>query len=188
MHQSIRGHFLIASKPLKDPNFFRTVVLIVDHDEEGAMGLVINRPSSVSVAHALSEHFEFPINDEVLYFGGPVKPTDLFILHNSEELDNGAEPVIPGLYIGNSPEIFKSIVRSAAEGDRSFEYRIFSGCAGWSSSQLENELSRGDWYHMPVASEAFLYEDPYRFWSKSLRNVSAIKRLANKDESNPEWN
>lgn len=188
MHQSIRGHFLIASKPLKDPNFFRTVVLIVEHNAESAMGLVINRPSSVSVSHALSEHFELPINDEVVYFGGPVEPTELFILHNSQKLDDGTEPVIPGLYVGNSPEVFESIVRSAAEGDRSFEYRIFSGCAGWASGQLDGELERGDWYHMPAPSEAFLYEDPYRFWSKSLRNVSVTNHLSKDNEALPEWN
>ncbi|MCH7689208.1 MAG: YqgE/AlgH family protein, partial [Planctomycetes bacterium] len=60
MCDSLRGQYLIAGKQLRDPNFFKTVVLIVEHGEDGAMGLVVNRPSSVTVGHALSEHFKLP--------------------------------------------------------------------------------------------------------------------------------
>ena len=70
----IKGQFLIAGKQMRDPNFYRSVVLMVEHGESGAMGLVVNRPSNVSGARALSEHFDLPESDQLVYVGGPVEP------------------------------------------------------------------------------------------------------------------
>ena len=86
MPKSLRGQYLISGKWLRDPNFYKTVVLMVEHNAQGAMGLVVNRPSSVTVAHALSEHFNLPETDDLVYVGGPVEPSALFVLHNCEEL------------------------------------------------------------------------------------------------------
>src|SRR3989304_1996646 len=119
MPNSLRGQFLIAGKRLRDPNFARTVVLIVEHGSEGAMGLVVNRPSSVTVAHALCEHFNIPETDDLVYVGGPVEPQNLFILHNAGHLDENENPVVPGLYVGSSPEVFETVVRSAAASEPS---------------------------------------------------------------------
>ena len=92
---------MIAAKRLRDPNFYKTVVLMVEHGADGAMGLVINRPSSVTFAHALSEHFKLPETDDLVYVGGPVEPSALFILHNSAELDRKESPLIPGVFVGS---------------------------------------------------------------------------------------
>ncbi len=131
MAESLRGHCLIAAKRLRDRNFYKTVVLMVEHGSDGAMGLVINRPSSVTVAHALSEHFKLPETDDLVYVGGPVEPSALFIVHNSLEFDTDESPVIPGVYVGSSAEVFEQIVRSSAEGNPDLRFRIYSGCAGW---------------------------------------------------------
>ena len=96
MFESLRGHFLIAGCELRDPNFFKAVVLIVEHTEEGAMGLVINRPSSLSVSNALAGHFDIPETGETVYCGGPVEPDAFFVLHNVVEHSGGECPVAGG--------------------------------------------------------------------------------------------
>lgn len=188
MSESLRGQYLVAGKPLRDANFYKSVVLVVEHGADGAMGLVINRPSSVTVAHALSEHFQLPETDDLVYVGGPVEPSALFILHNAPELDDNESPVIPGVYVGSSAEAFERVVRSAAEGDPDLQFRIFSGCAGWSPGQLEFELSRGDWYRHPACADSLFGDDPYQIWECLLKKISESRSILPYTPNDPEWN
>lgn len=188
MSNSLRGHFLIANKQLKDSNFYRTVVLIVEHNADGAMGLVVNRPSSVKVAHALSEHFELPDDEQVVYLGGPVEPGALFILHNAPEFDEQEEPVVPGLYLASSAEVFESVVQAASANQVGLSYHVFCGCAGWGPGQLESELSRGDWYSNPADACSLFQADPYELWDLQIAKVHEANRILPKSPSNPEWN
>jgi len=188
MPESLRGHCLIAAKKLRDHNFYKTVVLMVEHGSEGAMGLVVNRPSSVTVAHALSEHFKLPETDDLVFVGGPVEPSALFILHNSPELDHSESPVIPGVFVGSSPDIFEQIVRSSAEGNPDLQFRIYSGCAGWAPGQLEGEIARGDWHSHPAVVEAVFGDDPYAVWDAMMAKVYESHRILQQPPGNPEWN
>lgn len=188
MSESLRGRCLIAAKRLRDHNFYRTVVLMVEHGSDGAMGLVINRPSSVTVAHALSEHFKLPETDDLVYVGGPVEPSALFILHNSIELDQNETPVVPGVFVGSSAEVFEQIVRSSADGNPDLQFRIFSGCAGWSPGQLEGELARGDWHCSPIEVRAIFGENPYCVWDNLIAKVYETHRILPQIPGNPEWN
>lgn len=188
MSNSLRGQFLIANKQLKDSNFYRTVVLIVEHGEDGAMGLVVNRPSSVKVAHALSEHFALPDDHEVVYLGGPVEPGALFILHNAPEFDEEEKPVVPGLYVASSADVFENVVRAAATGQVGLNYHVFCGCAGWGPGQLESELSRGDWYLHPADACSLFHIDPYDLWDVQVQNVHEANSILPKSPTNPEWN
>jgi putative transcriptional regulator len=185
---SLRGHCLISAKRLRDQNFYKTVVLLVEHGSDGAMGLVINRPSCVTVAHALSEHFKLPETDDLVYVGGPVEPSALFILHNSAELDGNESPVVPGVFVGSSAEVFEQIVRTSAEGDPDIQFRIFSGCAGWAPGQLEGELARGDWHSLPAEVERIFGDDPYAVWDNLIAKVYASNRILEQPPCNPEWN
>lgn len=187
MFHSLRGHFLIAGCRLRDPSFFKSVVLIVEHNNEGAMGLIINRPSSVSVANALSGHFDLPETGDLIHCGGPVEPGAYFVLHNTSAFDPAECPVVGGLYVGHSAEVFEEIVRSAcAEAD--FKYRVFSGCAGWGPDQLEGELARGDWFTFPACEELIFNDDPYTTWDQLVRKVYASNRLVPHATEHPEWN
>ena len=188
MCQSLRGQYLIAGKRLRDQNFYKTVVLIVEHGDEGAMGLVVNRPSSVTVAHALSQHFQLPETDDLVYVGGPVDPSALYILHNASHLDQNEPSLIPGLFVGSSAEVFEAIVRTSADGDPDIQFRIFSGCAGWAPGQLEGELARGDWYHHPATPEMLFANDPYEVWDRMLMKVYESNRILPHTPVNPEWN
>ena len=188
MSESLQGKFLIAGKALHDPNFFKTVVLIVEHGEDGAMGLVVNRPSSVTVAHALSEHFNLPETDDLVYVGGPVEPAALFVLHNAPQLDDKGTFVVPDVYVGSSAGVFERVVRAAVEGAADLHFRIFSGCAGWASDQLESEMARGDWFLHPASAEWIIHEDPYEVWDLLLQKSFEEKRILPHLTQNPEWN
>ena len=156
---------MIAGRNLRDPNFFQSVVLIVEHGEGGAMGVVVNRPSGVTVTQALQKHFELPETGEMVYVGGPVERNALFILHNVDDLNNSESSVLDGLFVGNSPDTFESIVHRAADGDSDLRFRVYFGCAGWGPEQLEGELARNDWQVFPASVDFVFHADPYDAWN-----------------------
>ena len=186
MFDSLRGCFLIAGCKLRDPNFFKTAVLMIEHGADGAMGLVINRPSSVTVSNALAGHFELPETEQLVLLGGPVEPAALFVVHNAGDLDPEEQSVLPGLYIASSADVIQQVVRSGASGDA--RYRVFSGCAGWAPGQLETELGRGDWFVLPGCADLVFHEDPYVLWDTLLAEVYRSKRLLPVQCEHPEWN
>ena len=188
MPDTLRGRFLISAKHLRDPNFFKTVVFLLEHNQHGAMGLVVNRPSSVTVSQVLSEHFELPETGEVVFMGGPVEPGNLFILHNAEELDYSEEPPLDGVFVGCTKEVFQSVVEAVAEGDEAARFRVFSGCAGWSSKQLEGEINRGDWFIQDARPEYVFQKDPYELWDALTRNYQMAHRILPQRTEHPEWN
>jgi putative transcriptional regulator len=188
MPDSLRGHFLIAARHLRDPNFFKSVVFIVEHGAGGAMGLVVNRPSGVTVAAALVGHLELPETDDMVFFGGPVEPSGLFILHNGVGIDADEPEVVPGLYVGGSAEIFEEVVKRAVDGDPQIQFRIFSGCAGWSDGQLEGELSRNDWLVLPARHECVFSHNPYELWDNLRLEYSRLHSLAARNDGSAELN
>ncbi|MES2788735.1 MAG: YqgE/AlgH family protein [Planctomycetota bacterium] len=188
MPKSLTGSFLISAKHLRDPSFYRTVVLMVEHNKDGAMGLIVNRPSQVTVSRALKGHFELPDTGDVVFTGGPVEKAALFILHNSEDFDGNESPVVPGLYVGNSAHVFEDIVLSASEGHAELKFRIFAGCAGWSPEQLEGEISRGDWLTFPASTDMIFHKDPYAIWDLLCHLIARQGDFLPSIPSDPELN
>ena len=170
MTESLRGRFLISAKRLRDDNFYKTVVLLLEHGEHGAMGLVINRPSSIKVSHALGGHFDLPETDDVVFGGGPVEPSALVILHDDSAFEESGPPVLPGLYVGGSPDAFEQVIAEAAASDNmKHSFRVFSGYSGWGPGQLEGEIARGDWLSIPACRELVFHEDPYAIYEVLLQ-------------------
>lgn len=188
MCESLRGHFLIAGCRLRDPNFFKTAVLIVEHGPEGTMGLIINRPSSLTVAHALIGHLDLCQNKDLVYVGGPVEPEALFVVHDDPDIDPDEEAVMPGLYMGSNPSVFKSIVCTEPGDEPTVKYRVYSGCAGWGPGQLEDELARGDWMTLPAEANMVFHPNPYSVWDELLSRTFRNKRLLPQNCDHPEWN
>ena len=151
------------------------------------MGLIVNRPTPVSVADALEPHFSLEHCEAKVFQGGPVEPAALFIIHNDRLLDPQARLVLPEVYIGSSAEVFGKVVEAAAENGTT-RFRICCGCAGWGPGQLEGELSRSDWLTVPATSEAVFTDDPHSLWGELLKQALAAHRLLPDVEGNPEWN
>jgi putative transcriptional regulator len=189
MAKSLRGQCLVAAKHLRDQNFYKTVVLIIEHGQHGAMGLVINRPSSLLVCHALAGHFQGLAElDDLVYFGGPVEQSALLMLHNAADLSGGDKPVVPEVFIGNSQHAFEEVVQRAGRRDPSLKFRVFSGCAGWAPGQLEGELARGDWYLFPASHQLVYHEDPYSLYEQVLQKVARQYRVVEAECPHPHWN
>ncbi|QDT31216.1 YqgE/AlgH family protein [Thalassoglobus polymorphus] len=188
MLNPLRGKFLVAGDQLRDPTFFKSVVLIVEHGPDGSMGLVINHPSPFTVSHALQGNFDLPENQELVYVGGPVEPEALFVVHNSSALDPSEMPIVENVYMGSSAEVFEDILQVAIEDPQELIYRVFAGCSGWGPGQLEGELARGDWTVVPADEETVFQPDPYSIWDTLTAKAKQTRRLLPIDCDHPEWN
>ncbi|MGQ0634072.1 MAG: YqgE/AlgH family protein [Planctomycetaceae bacterium] len=188
MPDTLRGQFLIAGRTLRDPNFYQTVVLVVEHNDGGAMGVVINRPSGVTVAQSLQKHFDLVETGEMVYLGGPVERNALFVLHNAAELDTAESPVIEGLFVGGSAEAFEEVVKRAADSDPDLRFRVYFGCAGWGPGQLEGELTRNDWHVSPASLDPIFSPDPYSVWESAVGEFRRTNSLVPGTDMRPELN
>ena len=160
--EGLRGHLLISSANLVDPNFRRTVVLIGHHDEEGAVGVVLNRVSEVSVADAVPALGPLVPPEERLFIGGPVQPQAAVVLadlEHPERVDVVAFGSIGFLPEEVDPEVLGPVLRA----------RVFAGYAGWGAGQLEAELQDGSWIVEPALPGDVFAEDAEARWSRVLR-------------------
>jgi putative transcriptional regulator len=187
MAASLLGDFLIASDRLRDQNFYRTVILVLEHNDQGAMGLVVNRPSSIAVDAALGSESSMSL-DAPVYIGGPVETSALFVLHNHLNTGHQDREVVPGLFLAGSDDSLQSVVHSDTNSKSNGIFRVYCGYAGWGAEQLENEVSRGDWLSVPADSGTVLEEDPYGIWELCTRRFRRAHRILPHNVRNPEWN
>jgi putative transcriptional regulator len=136
------GMLLVASKALADPNFRRTVVLLLDHGPDGALGVVINRPTSLTLGEVLPAASGFPAAAETIYLGGPVALDQLRMLLRSEHEPPDAARVLPGIYLGT---VIPTLRWQSQPAGHQALLKPVLGYAGWGSGQLESEIARGDW-------------------------------------------
>jgi putative transcriptional regulator len=159
---SSRGQLLIAGPGLLDPNFWRTVVLVVEHDDEGAFGLVLNRTSETTVGEAVPELDELVDPDERLFIGGPVQPSGVIVLGRFEDPGDAALLAFDDVGVLST----EAPTPDGSAGLRSS--RAFVGHAGWGPGQLDSELERGDWILEPAQLSDAFCEDPGGLWSAAL--------------------
>ena len=188
MSASLQGSFLIAANHLRDSNFYRSVVLMLDHNDQGAMGLVINRPSAMTIGKALSQHGSIAGADAPVFVGGPVEPTSLFILHNCMALGKNDQEVAPGIFLAGSENSFEEVVRNGRKPEAGVKFRLICGYSGWGEGQLESELARGDWAIQSADGALILEEDPYGLWEVCTRRLQRANRVLPHNVRNPDWN
>ena len=178
--ESARGQLLIAGPTLLDPNFWRTVVLVVEHNDEGALGLVLNRPSETVVGDAVPELEELIDGDQLLYIGGPVQPAAVVVLARFEDASDSAlisfEAV--GVLASGDPTESAGII----------EGRAFVGHAGWGSGQLDAEIERGDWILEPARRSDAFSESPRDLWASVLTRKGGSYALVARMPPDPSWN
>jgi putative transcriptional regulator len=162
MDESLSGQLLVAAPSLLDPNFRRTVVLVGAHSEEGAMGVVLNRPSEVTVGEAVPQLEQAVGELETVYVGGPVQPSSIVFL--AEFLDPSPAGLLVLGRIGfPAPEADIDELAGATA-----RRRVFAGYAGWGEGQLDEELDQGDWIAQLARPEDVFTQDPDELWSKVL--------------------
>jgi len=160
----MQGQLLLDSGQLGGSFFARTVVLICQHDAEGAFGLVLNRLTGNKVGEALVANLPEQLKLCPLHLGGPVQPTALSFLHTDTFLPDAN--VIPNLNLGHSLDSLVEIGDSFSS-DR--KVKMFAGYAGWSPGQLESELQRKAWLTHPASLELVFETPPDQLWGKILK-------------------
>ena len=162
--KSLQGHLLVASPHLPDPNFYHTVVLMVKHHEQGALGVVLNRPSRSPIQAVIAKVSDVSCAaEDCVRIGGPIEGP-LMAVHGLP-LYSEAE-VLPGIYFATQREHILQVVRQDSS-----PFLLFSGYAGWSGGQLENELKLGGWLSRP-ASTAYVFQTAAdQLWKKVTGDI-----------------
>ncbi len=162
--KSLQAYLLIAADELAEP-FTRSVVLLIRHNEDGALGLILNRPTSATLKDAWERLNDTPCRrDEPIYLGGPCEGP-LVVLHTDDRLME--VEVLPGLYFCAGKEKLETL---AARTDQQ-PIRFFAGYSGWSPGQLESELAQGSWAVMPAKLEHVFGPDD-ELWNRVQRQVA----------------
>jgi putative transcriptional regulator len=156
---SLAGKFLVASPHLRDPNFARSVVLMLQHEDQGALGVIVNRPGNKTVDEVWEMIGSPPVGcDQYVHVGGPV-PGPLIALHDQRRL--AEKEVLPKLFMSMQKDAIDELVR---KDDATF--RLFSGHAGWGGGQLENEMRQGGWLTSTVEGAAEVFGNPETLWKE----------------------
>lgn len=160
------GVLLVATPALVDPNFADTVVLLLDADDDGALGVVLNRPSPVPVSDVLTPWDDMVSEPEVLFLGGPVSTEGALavaLLRDHDDAPVGFREVVGrlGLIDLDTP---LELVEGSVD-----QLRIFAGYAGWGAGQLEGEVEEGSWYVVPAQAPDVFRIDPVGLWRDVLR-------------------
>jgi putative transcriptional regulator len=160
---TLEGRLLVASPRLPDPNFHHSVVLIIQHDENGAFGLILNRATESSVGEIWAMVAGETIDDEApVHFGGPVGGP-LLALHTDP--DSAEKEALPGVYFCTQKEHLTQIVTESAG-----TFRLYSGYSGWGPGQLEGEIQGGGWMTL-LARDEFIFGEPEGMWKRAAQEI-----------------
>lgn len=178
---SLRGKLLIAAPSLLDPSFKRTVVLVAQHNEEGAMGLVLNRPSHVTVQDAVPPLAGLVDADGEVWAGGPVERGGVIVVAEFEQPEAAAELIFGrvGFMAAEADPIQVAIAAARA--------RVYAGYAGWTAGQLEEELGEESWYVEQALAEDVFNGSP-DLWSDVLERKGGPYALLSKMPPDPSLN
>jgi putative transcriptional regulator len=180
---SLKGQLLLDGGKLRGSYFNRTVVLVCQHDEDGAFGLVLNRPSENTVGEMLVANLPESLKKTALYLGGPVQPAAMSYLHSDAFLPDAN--VIPNLNLGHSLDTLTELGESYSTTQ---QIRIFAGYAGWSPGQLEDEMKRESWLTHPASLEFVFDLEPQKLWQTILRQKGWQYRILADGPEDLSWN
>lgn len=160
-----RGRLLVAGPPLEDPNFRRTVVFMIEHNEEGALGVVLNRPSPIDLADAVPQWAELAAKPPAVFIGGPVEQGAVLGLGRlvAEDPPEGLTPVHAGIGV---LDLEADPVRLVGDVGG---VRLFTGYSGWGPGQLEDELAMGGWFVVDAEPDDVTTTEPDDLWRAVLR-------------------
>jgi putative transcriptional regulator len=171
---SLRGRLLVATPDLADPNFFRTVVLVLEHSSDGALGVVLNRPSTATtVEDPLPAWAPLAADPPVIFVGGPVQPeAAIGLAHRADAADpDGFAPLSGEL---GTVDLERDPTDVAPRVDR---IRVFAGYSGWGPRQLEGELESGGWFVVGAEPSDLWTAEPEALWRAVLRRQPGSERL-----------
>jgi putative transcriptional regulator len=182
---SLQGKLLVAAPSLSDPNFARTVVLMLAHGEQGALGLVLNRPTVTAVASPLPEWEDLATEPAVVFVGGPVSEGTICLARVKSEVSVPSSGYIPLQGPLGTVDLEADPAFVAPWMDR---LRIFAGYAGWVEGQLESEMEAGAWWAIEATEDDIFSQEPTQLWKSVLRRQGGLLALASAFPPDPTLN
>ena len=177
-----QGRFLVATRTLIDPRFREKVVLLVHHDEQAVVGLIINHPTKVPLSHAFPDRKMTKRKEESVHIGGPVNLKQVFWLirmSNSLEDERGMpkmRKVFSNIYLGSHEERLETAIEELKPYE---DLRVYMGYAGWTVNQLQNEIDSGHWLVWD-ADPALIFDfDSSKVWQEMIRRTTVMQALGN---------
>jgi putative transcriptional regulator len=178
----LQGKLILDSGKLAGSFFEKAVILICRHNEEGAFGLVLNRPVQKALGIAIQGMVPDELAEIPLYLGGPVQPEYLSFLYETD--DKIEYDILPRINLGHSiKELHEYLI-----GKDALQSHAFAGYAGWSAGQLENELATGSWIVQPGSHESIFHSKPENLWRQILRKKGGIHLLQAECPDDPSRN
>jgi putative transcriptional regulator len=169
------GVFLYAAPGLTSPSFTESVVLLVRHEAEGSLGLIVNRPTKIAIREALRDKDERRELGQALHYGGPVDAEAVLALVRSAKRMDEATRVLPDVYLTTDAAVIKKIAREPeAEG----RLRVYAGYSGWGRGQLESELKLGAWVIAPADARSIFTDDATSLWPRVYDLMGRIEARA----------
>jgi putative transcriptional regulator len=167
-----KGKFLIAGRDLRDPNFAESVVLLVEYNDDGAMGLIINNRTEVGLSRLLPDIEELKEREDDLFIGGPVQRKSMLLtLVRSRTKPNESNHVFADVYVTGRVAVLEQVIEMGWEADR---FRAYAGYAGWGAGQLDNEVARGDWHIVPGDTDTVFAAKPADVWKRLIERASML--------------
>ena len=164
------GSFLVARRDLPDPNFARSVVLLLRHDERASMGLVVNRRAHLELGELFPDQKSSAHGADPVFWGGPVGATGVLALWRAQQ-ETEAERVIPGVYLITTKTLLKKKLAEPADPSR---LRVYLGYCGWGPSQLLRELEIGAWHVMRAEERLVFDPEPETLWQRLIARTELI--------------
>ena len=169
---TLKGKLLLDGGSLAGSFFSRTVVLVCQHNSEGAFGLVLNRPTDKTIGEMLVEDLSEKLQEQDLWIGGPVQSSALSFLHSDDFLPDAN--VLPNLNLNHSVEDLADLGGSFSITQK---VRVFAGYSGWGAGQLEDEMKRKAWImHSAIIDHVFA-ADPLKLWRSVMIELGGVHRL-----------
>ncbi len=163
------GTFLVASRDLGDPNFAKTVILVVHYkQDQGAVGLVVNRATDVPISRVFQDLKEAKSRMDPVYVGGPVELNTVMALLKTGTKPENSTRVFNDVYLISNKDLLKATLASGAEAS---VFHAYVGYAGWGTGQLEHEMELGAWHVMPADAATVFHSDPDSVWPRLIRRT-----------------
>ncbi len=183
-YRSLKGYFLISETTMMDPNFKNTVVFIIEHNQDGAFGLIINRKSDIYLSDLLSNFQNTRGKETPIYIGGPVQQEFLFAIHSpllDNKISTTAIEVIPEVFFEPGFRNLENYFQDSYWENIPYEDRpkihLFIGYSGWGPGQLEREIKEGSWILLPASSKLIFHTKPEEVWKETLRQKGGIYKI-----------
>lgn len=184
VHNEIKnGKVLLAEPFMLDPNFKRSAVLLCEHNEEGSLGFIMNKPLNMQINELIED---FPEFESEVFFGGPVQTDTIHYVHNVGDLLEESVSVVDGVYWGGNFEKLKFLVDSQLILPHNI--RFFVGYSGWSEGQLMDEMTYGSWVLADMHANYLFKSKPKQLWRQVMYNKGDAYTVIAQMPEAPSWN